>query len=119
MTVLAFSPDGSRLLGADEYGTLKIWDFAIGREITATKLTGVGILSARFSADGKRLAVAGILGQSATGEVRILDAETAREVWSLNGHTISRCSTWHSAPDGHRLAYLQLRGQDQVCRSGT
>ena len=37
---LVFSPDGSRLLGADEYGTLKIWDVATGREIVATKLTG-------------------------------------------------------------------------------
>ena len=84
---LVFSPDGSRLLGADEYGALKIWDIATGREIAATKLTGVLIQVARFSADGKRLAVAGVLGQLLTGEVRILDAETAREVWSLKGHT--------------------------------
>ena len=87
--VLAFSPDGSRLLGADDHGALKIWDIATGREIAATTLTGVGILAARFSADGKRLAVAGIIRPLLTGEVRILDAETAREVWSLKGHTIT------------------------------
>ncbi len=100
---LVFSPDGSRLLGADEHGTLKIWDFATGREIAAAKLTGVLILCARFSADGKRLAVAGALGQLATGEVRILDAETAREVWSLKGHTLTVRDVVFS-PDGLRLA---------------
>ena len=100
---LVFSPDGSRLLGADEYGTLKIWDFATGREIAATKLTGVLIVCARFSADGKRFAVAGAHGQLLTGEVRILDAETAREVWSLKGHTLMVRDVVFS-PDGLRLA---------------
>ena len=100
---LVFSPDGSRLLGADEYGTLKIWDFATGRETAATKLTGVLIVCARFSADGKRLAIVGAHGQLLTGEVRILDAETAREVWSLKGHTLLPRDVVFS-PDGLRLA---------------
>ena len=38
-----------------------------------------------------------------TGEVRILDAETAREVWSLKGHAITVLDVAFS-PDGHRLA---------------
>ncbi len=112
VTILAFSPDGSRLLGADEYGTLKIWDIATGREITATNLTGVGILCARFSADGKHLVVAGILGQLVTGEVRILDAETAREVWSLKGHAITVLDVAFS-PDGQRRATCSF---DQTVR---
>ena len=109
---LVFSPDGSRLLGADEYGTLKIWDVATGREIAATKLTGVLIMCARFSADGKRLAVAGLFGQLVTGEVRILDAETAREVWSLKGHTLLVSDVAFS-PDGLRLA---TASNDQTVR---
>jgi WD40 repeat protein len=100
---LVFSPDGSRLLGADEYGTVKIWDVATGREIATTKLTGVLIMCARFSPDGKRLAVGGLLGQLLTGDVRILDAETAREVWSLRGHTLLALDVVFS-PDGLRLA---------------
>jgi WD40 repeat protein/serine/threonine protein kinase len=100
---LVFSPDGSRLLGADEHGTVKIWDVATGREIAATKLTGVLIMCARFSPDGKRLAVGGLHGQLLTGDVRILDAETAREVWSLRGHTLLALDVVFS-PDGFRLA---------------
>ncbi|MFI5460516.1 MAG: protein kinase [Isosphaerales bacterium] len=101
--VLVFSPDGSRLLGADEYGALKIWDIATGREIAATRLTGVLIQVARFSADGKRLAIGGLLGQLLTGEVRILDAEDAREIWSLKGHTLLVDDAVFS-PNGLRLA---------------
>jgi WD40 repeat protein len=100
---LLFSPDGSRLLGADEYGTLKIWDIATGREIAATRLTGVLIMCARFSSDGKRLAVGGFVGQLLIGDVRILDAETTREVWSLKGHTLLALDVVFS-PDGLRLA---------------
>ena len=103
VAVLEFSPDGSRLLGADEHGALKIWDIATGREIVATAFPGVLIQVARFSADGKRLAVGGLLGQLLTGEVRILDAENAREIWSLKGHTLVVGNAVFS-PDGLRLA---------------
>ena len=56
---MAFSPDGSRLLGANSEGAVVIWEFATGRQIAATSLTGLMILGAQFSADGKQLAVAG------------------------------------------------------------
>jgi WD40 repeat protein/serine/threonine protein kinase len=103
LAALLFSPDGSRLLGADEFGTVKIWDIATGREIAATRLTGVLIMCARFSGDGKRLAVGGLNGQLLTGDVRILDAETAREVSALKGHTLLALDVVFS-PDGLRLA---------------
>jgi WD40 repeat protein len=100
---LVFSPDGTRLLGADESGELKIWDVATGREIAATHLAGVLIQVARFSANAKRLAVAGLAGQLLTGEVRILDVETARQIASLKGHSANVKDAVFS-PDGERLA---------------
>jgi WD40 repeat protein len=66
-------------------------------------LTGVLIQVARFSADGKRVVVAGLLGQLITGEVRILDVETARQLWSLGGHAANVKDAVFS-PDGGRLA---------------
>ena len=48
---LVFSPDGLAAARApDRAGTLKIWDIATGREIAATKLTGVVVIIAQFSA---------------------------------------------------------------------
>ncbi len=66
-------------------------------------MTGVLIKVARFSADGKRLAIGGLFGQLLTGEVRILDAEDAHEIRSLKGHT-SAVGDAVFSPDGARLA---------------
>src|SRR5262249_51770145 len=76
---------------------------ATGRERSETHLPGVLIQAARFSADGKHLAVAGLGGQLLTGEVRIVDAETGRQVRSLGGHSANVKDAVFS-PDGERLA---------------
>ena len=103
---LTFNPDGTRLLSVDVSGNLKLWDFATGREVAATTLTG-GSMSARSGSAGtgsawlSRATIRPLL----TGEVRILDAETAREVWSLKGHALTvddaDFSPGRAAP-GHR-----------------
>jgi WD40 repeat protein len=98
-----FSPDGSRLLGADENGVLKIWDIESGGEIAATKLTGIYINNLSFSPDGKHVAVVGNLSRLLTGEVRVLDADSLREAWSLQGHTLNVTDAVFSL-DGQRLA---------------
>ena len=89
--VLVFSPDGSRLLGADECGVLKIWDIATGRELAATDVDrrlgpGRPVQRGRERAWPSGAHRVRLL----TGEVRVLDAENAREVWSLKGHTLQR-----------------------------
>jgi WD40 repeat protein len=109
---LKFNPDGTRLLSADESGNLKLWDFATGREVAATTLTGVSVGKIRFSRDGKRLAVVGSIRPFATGEVRILDAESVREVWSLKGHALAVLDA-DFTPDGLRLATCSF---DQTVR---
>jgi WD40 repeat protein len=100
---LNFSPDGSRLVGADEEQTLKIWDIESGNEITATKLPGMSINRPAFSPDGKRVAIFGNDSRLLTGELRVLDSESLREVWSLQGHTLNVTDAVFS-PDGQRLA---------------
>ena len=59
LQALVFNPDGTRLLGVDVSGTLKIWDFATGREVAATNVDRRLCPQVRFSRDGKRLAVVG------------------------------------------------------------
>jgi eukaryotic-like serine/threonine-protein kinase len=99
---LVFSPDGSRLLGADDSGVLKIWDSATGREIAATTLGRLYINKVQFSRDGTRVAVLGHVVGLMSGEVRILDAGSGHEVWSLRGHTLNATDPDFS-PDGRRL----------------
>jgi WD40 repeat protein len=110
---LTFNPDGTRLLSVDQSGNLKIWDFATGHEVAATTLAGgLYVRKIRFSRDGKRVAVAGTIRPLQTGDLRILDAATAREVWSLKGHAL-RVDDADFSPDGLRLASC---GFDQTVR---
>ena len=66
-------------------------------------MTGVWITSPGSARTGSASPSRALLGQLLTGEVRILDAETAREVWSLKGHTLMVRDVVFS-PDGLRLA---------------
>ncbi len=101
---LVFSPDGSRLLGADVSGVLKIWDVATGRETTTTRLSDIYITRIRFSPDGKRLAVVGCHSRFLVGAVRILDAERGGDALPpLGGHTRVVQDVVFSL-DGQRLA---------------
>ncbi len=109
---LRFSPDGTRLLGADASGGLKIWDLATGREVAATTLSGMYIEKIRFSRDGTRVAIVGNRLGLATGEVHILDAGSAREIWSLRGHNLV-VGYADFSPDGRRLV---TAGADRTVR---
>ena len=112
--VLAFSPDGRALLGADRVGAGKIWDIAAGpsegRGDDVDRRRGPCRPVQRV--DGQLLAVAGSIPPLATGEVRILDAETARRgLVAQEGHAITVLDVAFS-PDGHRLATGLVWGQD-------
>ena len=101
-----FSPDGSRLLGADDSGALKIWDPATGREIAATTLAGcLYINTIRYSRDGALVAVVGHRVPVMTGEVRILDAGRACVLAAVERLPLARVGpTTPTRPPGLRLA---------------
>jgi WD40 repeat protein len=100
---LRFSADGSRLVGVDDMGVFKVWDVVTGREVASTTLSRVYVDSIRFSRDGARVAVVGHLVELMTGVAHVLDAASAREIWSLRGHSRNVTDADFS-PDGRRLA---------------
>jgi WD40 repeat protein len=65
-------------------------------------LTGLYVNTIRFSRDGTRVALVGNRFGWLTGQMRILDAESAREIWSPRGHT-SNVTDADFSPDGRRL----------------
>jgi WD40 repeat protein len=113
-TQVAFSPDGKRLASAARkgpgpaIGEIKVWDAETGQELYTLPAGG---FSVAFSPDGKRIAGAGKRpvdapiggGPSGSGEVKVWDAETGRELLTLQGHTSDVYNVVFS-PDGQRLA---------------
>ena len=98
---LAFSPDGRILASICSDGTLIIWESGAGgsyRPQRTLQALGDGVLS--FSPDGRRLAVANLVGDNA---VRLYDPATGEKVLDLTG-TPARFSAVSFSPTGRRLA---------------
>ncbi len=96
---VAFSPDGSRIVTANEDrdATAKIWNAATGEELHALKGHRSYVMGAAWSRDGKR-----IVTGSSDGTARVWDAGTGRFLFALEGHSDQIISVCFS-PDGQRI----------------
>jgi WD40 repeat protein len=104
---VCFSPDGKRLASAG-FREVKIWDLATGQVVLTLKHKG-SVTSVCFNPEGTRLATASwdqdINPSEAVTKsyVKVWEAATGREVYSLGGHKgLVSCVSY--SPDGRRLA---------------
>jgi WD40 repeat protein len=105
---VVYSPDGKRLASASGNGTVNIWDAQTGQELLTLKGHTGEVNSVAFSPDGKRLASgSGMLNATndafAAGEVKVWDAQTGQDLFTLKGHSSVVGRVAFSA-DGKRLA---------------
>jgi WD40 repeat protein len=114
---VAFSADGSWLItcaggkgiGDYIYGNLKVWDLQTGQEILCLWAEeDINVLSARFSPDGTRIAVA-----LSMPDVQIWEAANNGARQSLSGHAKTVYYAEFS-PDGSRVVSASADGTARV-----
>jgi WD40 repeat protein/serine/threonine protein kinase len=105
--VVAFSPDGQRILTSGQRDpTAKVWEAASGRELFTLKGHSNEIFSVTFSPDGRQI-VTGSMDQTA----KVWEANTGKELLTFRNHvTMVNCVAF--SPDGQRIA----SGGDDVTR---
>ncbi len=95
---LCYSPDGQTLATVGETWTVKLWDAATGKLLSALSGHTEAVTSVAFSPDGKLLATAGF-----DQTVRLWDRAAGKELRVLKGHSNAvNCVAF--APDGATLA---------------
>ena len=110
-TSVGFSPDGRTLAGADEDGSITLWNAATGEQRGLLRDEVRVLRALAFSPDSRILASAG-----ETGPIRLWDVLTAQELHSIpdySGHVHSLAF----APDGSSLAYSRHDGGVGDCRT--
>jgi WD40 repeat protein len=110
---IAFSPDGTQIVGASNRGWVHVWDLDSRKVLHVFRAHQGGaatedvILALAFSPDGKRIVTGG-----KESDVRLWDQATGQEVLRLRGHG-DAVSSLAFTKDGQKLVST---GQDGMVR---
>lgn len=121
----AWSPDGTRIVSADESGSVQVWDATTGTLKLTYQGDPSGISAVAWSPDGSRIALTGSDYSSGTFELlTILDAAKGNVLTTCKaevpgvGLIGSFAVAW--SPDSKKIAFARaLYGDIQLCDAAT
>jgi WD40 repeat protein/transcriptional regulator with XRE-family HTH domain len=97
---VAWSPDGTRLVGAGDDGFVYVWDATAGTLLQRLAGHSGGVMNVAWSSDGRRLASAG--GGREGGELFVWEADSGKRVQALARHPgVAFAVVW--SPSGKML----------------
>jgi serine/threonine protein kinase/WD40 repeat protein len=105
LAALAISPDGERVAAVSAGGEGGLWERQNARKLAALGGFVLGMNSAAFSPNGKRLAI----GSSGNEAIKLWDAQAGHELLTLPGEGSLFVSVGFS-PDGDTLAAANAAG---------
>jgi eukaryotic-like serine/threonine-protein kinase len=105
LSALVFSPDGNLLGAVSETGKGGIWNTSSAQRVATLQGFVLGMTSAAFSPNGKRLAI----GSNGDEAVKLWDVEGVQELLTLKGEGSLFVSVAFS-PDGNTLAAANANG---------
>jgi WD40 repeat protein len=94
---VAFTPDGRRLIAANNDGSIQVWNAETGAPLTKLGHPGSRLRTIALSPDGQRLVSA-----LWSGELQLWNTETGAKIAASKSHTESIGSVVFS-PDGHSI----------------
>lgn len=100
---LAFSADGTLVVGAGNDGTVWVWRWASEETVTLLEGHEEGVRGAAFSRNGES-----VVSASLDGTARVWDWRSRRELWRLAVGSIIESAAF--SPDGERLVISGVSG---------
>jgi WD40 repeat protein len=101
---VAFSPDGQTLVSGSEDKTARLWDVATGKELAVLARHETGVKAVAFTSDGRYIATGSSEDGRPTGQTKLWDAKTRKEVRSEAAWANRASLTLAFSPDGRTLA---------------
>lgn len=96
---IAFSPDGTKLIGLEREKILKVWELSTGKEISSFSNHVIWPQSIAVTPDGKTVVSGSLAAGSGANTLKIWDLATGRELHDLAGHD-TNVNVVALAPDG-------------------
>jgi WD40 repeat protein/DNA-binding SARP family transcriptional activator len=101
---IAISPDGSRVVRANDDMTGQVWDLAAGTPLLELIGHQVSLVRVAYSPDGRRIATTSDFTASHGGTAKIWDAVTGKEIFSLPEPENIGVYAVAFSPDGNLIA---------------